>query len=69
MSYNISKDPLFVLICFLTTDPYYHVPNVIIPTLIDTVFTGPWLVWVQWVQLHPQIFRGTDFRPADFEKM
>ena len=34
------------------------------------VFTtaGPWLAWVLWVQVHPQIFRNTDIAPTDFEK-
>ena len=27
------------------------------------------LVWVQWVQLHPQILRQTDFSPTDFEEI
>ena len=27
--------------------------------------TGSWLAWVQ---LHPQIFRGTNFVPTDFQK-
>ena len=31
-------------------------------------YTGTWLAWVQWVQLHQQIFRRTDFAPKDFKK-
>ena len=31
--------------------------------------TGSSLVLVQWVQLHPQIFRKTDFAPTDFEEI
>ena len=29
--------------------------------------TRPWLVWVQWVQLHQQILRKTNLAPTDFE--
>ena len=31
-------------------------------------FLGTSLAWVQWVQLHPQIFRKTGFAPIDSRK-
>ena len=36
---------------------------------IMLLYAGAGLVWVQWVQLHPQILRKTDFALTDFEEI
>ena len=36
--------------------------------VMQNLRSGSWLVWVQWMQVHPQIFRNTDFELTDFVK-
>ena len=36
-------------------------------SLSKLYFSGLWLVWVQWVQLHPQILRKVHFVPLIFK--
>ena len=43
--------------------------HVFVETNKNFPYAGTSLVWMQWAQLHPQIFRKTNFAPTDFEEI
>ena len=56
------------LLCILHTAIFLLI-LVHMPTVVQLYYiAGPWIVLVQWVQLHPQIFRRDHSAPTDFEK-